>query len=160
MRKILIIIILFAGAGHVFSQDLEVFNRYQDDMLTAPILPEGMSFDEFRILSRNIKLMDMAAGTVFPGYISFKAEEPTAGYIFMGVRILGYAGALYELVKYNNEGFPQVLSNQFDRNFTYVTMGVLISSYLFDWVYGKTQLEKKQEAIRYKYRLKLEHTDE
>ena len=137
--------------GFVFSQDLEVYNRYQDDKLVSPVIPEGMSLNEFRILSRDIKLMDMAAGMAFPGYISFKAEEPAAGYAAMGIRALGYAGALYEIIKYNNEGWPEVLSNQFDRNFSYITMGVLVTSYLFDWIFGKTQLEKKQEDIRFKY---------
>ncbi len=139
-------------SGFVYSQDIEVFNRYQDDKLVSPVVPPGMTFDEFQILSRDIRVMDMSAAIFFPGYISFKAKENTAGYVAMGIRAIGYAGAMYEIVKYNEDGWTDVVGSQYDRNFMYATMFVLAASYAFDWIFGKTKLEEKQEAIRYKYR--------
>lgn len=155
MKKIIFIFCIILAAVQLYSQDVEVFHRYQDDKLIMPVFPEKMTFDEFQILSRDIRFVDMAAGLAFPGYISFKAKEKTAGYIAMGIRAAGYAGALYEIIKYNEEGASAVFGNQADRNFAYITMGILVSSYLFDWIYGKTQLERKQESIRYKYRQPL-----
>lgn len=156
MKRIITAVLFVFTVSAGFSQDLEIFHRYQDDRIVPPVLPAGMTFDEYKLLSRDIRMSDMAASMALPGYISWKAEEKTAGIVAAALRGAGYAGALYEIIKYNNEGFTSVISNQFDRNFSYITMGVLVSSWLFDWIYGKTALEKKQEAIRYKYRQVLE----
>ncbi len=139
-----------------FSQDIELFHRTMDDRFLLPMLPADMSFDEFQILSRNIKLMDMAAAVPLPGYLSFKAKENTAAYISMAVRAVGYIGAFYELYRYDQIGAVELVTNDMDRNIGYTTMGILASSYFFDWIYGKIMLAKKQEAIRYKYRKELE----
>ncbi len=155
MKRLLFMVGIFCVVAPLFAQDVELFHRYQDDKLVMPVLPSGMTFDEFQILDRNIRLMDMAAGVAFPGYISFKAKEETAAYIAIGIRAVGYAGVLYELYQYNDIGSARMFNDQTDRNIGYITAGMLISSFLFDWIYGKTSLEEKQEAIRFKYRQTL-----
>jgi len=155
MKNIIVIIIFLLSFGSVFSQDLDMYHRSMDDRLLMPELPVELTFNEFQILSRDIKLMDMAASIAFPGYISFKAKEDTAAYISIAVRSVGYIGAAFELYRFHDMGVVEFWSDEFDRNMMYATMGILISSYIFDWLYGKTELEKKQEAIRYKYRHEL-----
>ncbi len=154
MKKLLLIAGIFCITLPVFAQDMELFHRFQDDKLSMPMVPSGLSFPEFQLLERSVTLMDMAAGIAFPGYISFKAKEPVAGYAAMGARVLGYAGALYELYRFDEVGAATMANNRTDRAVGYATAGILAASFLFDWVYGKVQLEKKQEAIRFKYRLK------
>jgi len=154
MKELLIIPILFTILVSVFSQDLELFNRSMDDRILMPELPVEMTLNEFQLLSRDIRLMDMAAGMVFPGYISFKAKEQTAAYIVIGVRSVGYIAAAYELYRWD-AGTIDLWSSEIDRNIIYGTIGVLLSSYIFDWLCGKTQLELKQEGIRYKYRQEM-----
>ncbi|MCK5674352.1 MAG: hypothetical protein KAH95_13310 [Spirochaetales bacterium] len=155
MKKIIIIAVFITTLGTVFSQDLELFNRTMDDRLILPEIPIEMTIDEFQILSRDIKLMDMAAGIAFPGYISFKAKEQSAAYIAIAVRSVGYIGAAFELYRYHDTGTIEFWSNNFDRNIMYGTIGILLGSYIFDWLFGKSQLEIKQEEIRFKYRQEL-----
>ena len=157
MKKKILILGFILSSVMCFSQDIELFHRTMDDRLLMPMLPIDMSFDEFQILSRDVKLMDMAAAAALPGYISFKAKENTAAYISMAVRAVGYAGAFYELYRYDQVGGVELALNKTDNYIGYATIGVLAASYLFDWIYGKTMLAKKQEAIRYKYRKELEN---
>ena len=156
MKKKILILGFILSSVMCFSQDIELFHRTMDDRLLMPMLPLDMSFDEFQLLSRDIKLMDMAAASAFPGYISFKAKENTAAYISIAVRAVGYIGAAYELYRYDQIGGVKLALSDTDQKIGYTTIGILVSSYLFDWIYGKTMLEKKQEAIRYKYRKELE----
>ncbi len=155
MKRLLIIPIFLTILVTAFSQDLELFNRSMDDRLLMPELPIEMTIDEFQILSRDIKLLDITSGIAFPGYISFKAKEHSAAYIAIAVRSVGYIGAAFELYRYYDTGMKEPWSNEIDRNIMYGTIGLLLGSYIFDWLYGKTQLELKQEEIRYKYRQEL-----
>ncbi len=156
MKKIFFILGFILSSLMCFSQDIELFHRTMDDRLLMPMLPTDMTFAEFQILSRDVKLMDMAAAAALPGYISFKAKENTAAYVSMAVRAVGCIGAFYELYRYDQIGGVELVTNDMDRNIGYATMGILASSYFFDWIYGKIMLTKKQEAIRYKYRKGLE----
>ncbi len=151
MKKLLLITGFLLVSNFVFTQDIELYHRYLDDRLEIPILPSDMSFSEFQILSRDITLMDMTAGIFFPGYISMKAQEKIPGYIALGIRSIGYAGVMYELYRYNELNTAELYANDFDRNIWYATIGILVTSYIFDWLYGKTALVQKQERIRYKY---------
>ena len=155
MRKIAILFLFVSVLAPGFSQDMEMYHRYTDDRLVMPEIPVDMSFDEFQLLSRDVKLMDMAAAVAMPGYISFKAKENFAAYAAITARVIGYAGAALELYRYYDQGPVDFLANNFDRNMMYAAAGVLIASYCFDWLFGKTKLEEKQEAIRYKYRKEL-----
>jgi len=158
MKNLIIVSIFLLSLVSVFSQDLELYHRFMEDRLTMPEIPEVMIFSEFQILSRDIRLMDLAAGIAFPGYISFKAQENSAAYISIAVRSIGYAGALFELYRYHNTSVAEYWTNDFDRNVMYGTIGIILSSYIFDWLYGKTKLELKQEEIRYRYRQKIMET--
>jgi len=155
MKYIIVLIIFLLSLGSVFSQDLELYHRSMDDRLIMPELPKDITLGEFQILSRDIKLMDMAAAIAFPGYISFKAQENKVAYISIILRSIGYIGSAYELYRYHEDGVFKFYSSESDRNIIYATAGILITSYFLDWLYGKTELEKKQEAIRYKYRQEL-----
>jgi len=155
MKNIIFISIFLLSLVSIFSQDLELYHRYMGDRLIMPELPEDMNFSEFQILSRDIRLMDMAAGIALPGYMSFKSQESSAAYISIAVRSIGYAGSLFELYRYHNTTAVEFWANDFDRTVMFGTMGILLSSYIFDWLYGKTKLELKQEEIRYRYRHKI-----
>ena len=94
LLSLLFIIILGSSA---FSQDIDIYRKNKDDYFKNANIPSGMSFSEFQLLSRNLRLKDMLYAMAVPGYVHFKAKEPTTAYVLLGLRTAGYAGlgALY-----------------------------------------------------------------
>ena len=156
-----------------YSQDLDLYTRHQDDKVNMPFLHESMALKEFQLLSRDIRMMDMLYAVVVPGYIHFKAQEKTKGYVLLGLRASAYLGltAVYIASKSRGDTFwGGITGSNVEEEKIQVTgqwsittsdivettsIIIIISTYLYDWIHGKAQLERKQELIRYKYSLKL-----
>lgn len=172
MRLFLLIIALFQ-LGSLNAQDFDMYLKKQDDKVKIPEIPESMSAEEFQLLSRDIRMMDMMYAAVVPGYIHFKAKEKRTGFVLLGLRTVGFLGlgASYVSAKRNGDTFlgkvlgtnqettEVQLSDEWSVKVSDVvvasSIAVIFSTYLYDFLHGKSQLEKKQELIRYKYGIKL-----
>jgi len=176
-RKYNLILLIFVFSSSLFAQDIDLYPHTQDDKVKMPYVHESMKLKEFQILSREARMMDMAYAVIVPGYMHFKAQEKTKAYILLGLRTAAYVGlgAVYISSKVRGDTFwgsvtgsntpeEQInLAGQWAFTTSDLVEGVsfflIISTYVYDWIHGKFELERKQELIRYKYavKLKLEH---
>ena len=155
------------------AQDFDIYPKNQDDYVKMPYVHESMRLNEFQILSRNPRMMDMAYSVIVPGYMHFKAKEKRTGYILLGSRLLGYVGlgAVYYSSRIDdntllnnitgiNENTDEIQitddwSVEKSDLILAASITVIFTTYMYDWIHGKVMLEKKQEYIRYKYSVKL-----
>ncbi|HKK58170.1 MAG TPA: hypothetical protein VJ937_01715 [Salinivirga sp.] len=144
------------------AQDFDIYPRLQDDKIKTPGINANMTADEFSLLSRNIRMMDMPYSLIVPGYIHFKAKDNTVGYTLLGLRIAGYTGLAinaYRLIIFDKRAENIITGKnnlKQDQNLFITSSILILGSWLFDWIHGKYRLEKKQELIRYKYGIKLQ----
>lgn len=161
MRTKLFIVFLLLLSNIVQAQDFDIYPKLKDDNVEMSNLYENTLLDEYQLLSRNVRMMDMAYSAIVPGYIHFKAKDFATGYSLLGVRLLGYSGLALNYYNMNNQGLKigdiSNLGSDYnaDKLIFYSSITLIVSSYLFDWIHGKYRLEKKQENIRYKYSIKL-----
>ncbi len=145
----------------LMAQDFDVFHRREGDQTEMPRLYENMLFEEFQLLERDVRMMDMAYSAIVPGYVHFKAKDNAMGFVLLGTRTVGFAGIAANMIRMKNRG--QNLGDiwlddpafKTDQALFVTSLTLILSSYLFDWIHGKYRLEKKQELIRYKYGIKL-----
>ncbi|MBN1651309.1 MAG: hypothetical protein JW857_08275 [Bacteroidales bacterium] len=165
MKALLSLIILFFFSVSVLAQDLDIYAKKKNSNYELPFLNPQTSFEEFQILNRTLRMQDMVYAAIVPGYIHFKVKDPTLGYALLGARTSGYLGLYYVLTD-NSYSLVELINNNppnsansadfnTQKNITYTALGLIIGSYLFDWIHGRHRLEKKQELIRYKYGMKL-----
>jgi len=163
-NKILLHFMVFSA--NILAQDIDFYNKNKNDNFLLPQVAKEMSFSEFQIMSRTFRMQDMMYSMIVPGYVHFKAKDKTMGYSLLTVRSLAYATLGYEAfwsqktaadtsIWLNLQNFNS-LSSQSKTNTLLLAsaMFAIGSTYLFDIIHGKYRLEKKQEAIRYKYSLK------
>ncbi len=173
MKKYLLVFLIGFIAFSSKSQDFDIYPKSQDDKVKMPFVHESLSLNEFQLLQRNARMMDMAYAVIVPGYMHFKAKEKLAGYSLLTLRLLGYVGlsaAYYSSKVHGNTLWGSITDSNYEGNtikisddweisendlITYVSLSIIISTYLYDWIHGKLMLEKKQELIRYKYSVKL-----
>jgi len=157
----ILILILISTSFQGYAQDFDQYLKLKNDNFSFPEIPDSLTYEEFQILSRDIRMMDMAYSAIVPGYVHFKAKEERTGYYLLGARLTGYTGLTISYLNLQANGLS--LGDIFDSYSLYNTEKVLflssitiiVSSYLFDWIHGKMQLENKQEDIRYKYSLRV-----
>ncbi len=167
--KNLSIVILLLLTQNLWSQDLDIYKHQKNSNFEWPSIPKEMTFEEFEILSTDLRMQDMMIATVLPGHIHFKIKEKKTGYYILGARSIGYAGWLYlsltdesltNILILDNSGLDQNISAG-DIIIAYGSVVMMIGSYLYDWIHGKYLLDRKQNQIRYKYahRLSLNLSD-
>jgi hypothetical protein len=118
-----------------------------------------MTYEEFKILSTDLRMQDMVIAAILPGHVHFKIDEKSTGYYILGARSLGYLGWVYLGAKEqsltgvlfkDNIGLDNNISTS-DKVVAYGSVALIIGSYLYDWIHGKYTLDDKQNRIRYKY---------
>ncbi len=165
IATILFVFIAFSG----FSQDFDLYSKKQDDKVIMPSVQEMLTADEFQLLSREARMMDMFYSAVVPGLIHFKAKDRITGYSLVGLRVVSYAGLGITWYKLKKEGYSLFQQKADDntvllgrwsvttyQDIALASMALMATTYLYDWIHGKYRLEKKQELIRYRYGLKLQ----
>lgn len=170
-KKILFIGLLSLLFLEMFSQDVDFYIKKQNDNFDFQKMPEEMSFNEYSILSQNFRMQDMLFGFFVPGYVHFKANDKKTAYALLTLSSLSYATFAYQAIWSKNNlsdsSFFYNLNNLSSlpsdlKANTLIMGGALLtigSSYLFDIIHGKYRLQKKQNAIRYKYSLKASLSD-
>jgi hypothetical protein len=157
--KIALYIILSIISLQIYAQDLDLYKVKKNSNFELPDIPKGMTYEEFKTLSTNLRMQDMAIAVILPGHAHFKIGETKRGYYILGVRSLGYAAWGY--LALNNQSLSTViLQNQLDYDesisttdivVAYSSVALMLGSYLYDWIHAKYMLDNKQNRIRYKY---------
>ncbi len=159
-RNIIFTLLLFIIGNIAEAQDFDIYPRLKDDNIKMPKVYENTLFDEYQILSRDVRMMDMLYSAIVPGYVHFKARDIATGYGILGARLLGFSGLALNYYNMDRKGLNvnDILGSEHntDKILFYSSLTLIVSSYLFDWIHGKYRLEKKQENIRYKYSIKLQ----
>jgi len=144
------------------AQDMDVFKRSLNDHFSIPQIADSMSFEEFKTLSTNLRLMDAMEAMLVPGLIHFKVKDKTTGWVMVGTRLVGYGGLVY--VNFHKDGLWSDVFNYQDLNsdesksdyyIALASVGLIAGSYLYDWIHGRSLLDKKQQKIRFKYAVKI-----
>ncbi|MBN1251477.1 MAG: hypothetical protein JXR51_02820 [Bacteroidales bacterium] len=159
-KNTFLLFFLFLGLNS-FSQDFDIYHKLKDDNIKIPKMYENTLFDDYQILARDIRMMDMAYAAIVPGYIHFKAKDNRTGYMLLSARMLGFSGIAANYFrmksedKYISDIFTSDKSYNADKIILISSISLIFSTYLFDWIHGKARLEKKQELIRYRYGIKF-----
>jgi hypothetical protein len=165
MKAVLALFLVVALGTTTYSQDIDIYSQKKNINYEFPYLNSQISFEEFQLLNRTLRLQDMAYAAIVPGYVHFKVKDPLMGWSMVAYRAVGYAGLTYVILDGSYSitdllnGTPSSTSNVSDYNsqqdITYISIAIVLSSYMFDYIHGRHRLEKKQEMIRYKYGLKF-----
>ena len=149
------------------SQDLDVYKIEQDALFRTPNLNTQMTIDEFQLLSRTLRMKDMAYAMILPGYAHFKTKDYKTGYWVLGFRSAAYAGLGYvsldgsfsstDLLTNFHPFFDDAEKEKLQKfqTISAISIAVIFGSYFYDWIHGQYILSKKQEYIRYKYGMKF-----
>ena len=130
-----------------------------------------MQFTDYQLLQRNIRMKDFFSAAIVPGYIHFKAGEKRTGNWLLGLRMLAYTGlttiyvknklrgeSLLDLTNDNSQQLLQI-GDEWELNvndvLSFLSIGMIITTYMYDWLHGSSKMEYKQEMKRYKYGLKM-----
>ncbi|NPA42562.1 MAG: hypothetical protein GXO27_00840 [Chlorobi bacterium] len=155
----LVLIWLLGTAVPAFAQDADIYQRRPGDRFEFPAKPSGMTFEEFELLETDLRMQDMMAAAIVPGYVHFRIHEKKKGWYLVGIRTLGYAGAVY--LAANDKSLWRVLfdptakytDKDHARNaaVAYLSAALIGGSFIYDWVHGRVLLQRKQTRIRFKY---------
>jgi len=92
MKSNILFLIFIFNISSIFAQDFDLYSRKTDDQVNLPFVQQSTALNEFQLLSRNARMMDMAYAMVVPGYMHFKAKEYKTAYTLLGLRSLAYIG--------------------------------------------------------------------
>jgi len=143
----------------VTAQDVDIFKREKNDNFDFPSRPAQMTFEEYELLSTEIRMQDIMAAALVPGYIHFLIKEKKKGWYLVGFRAVGYAGVVYLAV--NDKSIINILFNPLDKYtnkdhaqnliVAYFSAAMIAGSFAYDWIHGRYLLHHKQNKIRFKY---------
>lgn len=163
-RYSIILLLLFAEIQFSYGQDIDFYHKHKNENYEMPKIDSSMSYSEFKLLSENLRMIDMANAAIVPGYVHFKTGEKKIAYTLLSLRLISYGTiAVFAFnedisvdwfkINYQNSGLQNKAKTY---NTIYASALVLAAgTYLFDWIKGSNSLKDKQERIRYKYSIKL-----
>ncbi|NPA67762.1 MAG: hypothetical protein GXO50_04045 [Chlorobi bacterium] len=162
MTKQLTVFLIFTTFATLLqAQDIDFFHKNQNDKFKFEDINTQMSMDEYRILSRELRMKDMMYAAIVPGYVHFYAKDNKKGYTLLALRTAAFGELAYMGIKGNIDfgldNFLDIRDNSPDTDviLTYGAFAVIFGTYLYDWIHGQHVLRKKQENIRYKYNMKM-----
>ncbi len=159
MKYFIFFLLIFSVSGIISGQDLDIYKHQKNSNFELPAIPKDMTYEEFKILSTDLRMQDMMIATILPGHIHFKIGEKKKGYYILGARSIGYLSWIYlsvsnksltRIILLDNAGLDKTLNTQ-DVIVAYGSVVLIIGSYLYDWIHGRYVLDDKQNRIRYKY---------
>ncbi len=164
MQKSTLILFFIFCFSAAFSQDIDVFHKKQNDNFKFEEISPQMSFNEYQILSRDLRMKEMLYAMIVPGYVHFYAQDKLNGYGILALRTLAFGELTYLIasekldfslidpisLSFNEDDIPKA-----DVFLTYSSIAIIFGTYLYDWIHGQYVLKKKQEQIRYKYNMKM-----
>ena len=130
-------------------------------------IPDGMTYNEFLRLQREITWQRIAAAAFIPGYLHFYADHNKEGYYILAARLLASGVMIFaslDELKYSNSlNFFSVISDvdhiqaRTERNLILFLGGTIINfiGFAIDWTHGDWLIENERNQILYKYGLKI-----
>jgi len=158
-----------------FAQDIDLYIKGTNDNYKFEAIDTQMSFEEYSLLNRNLRMKEMFYALIVPGYVHFWAKDNRLGYALLATRTVAYGELAYtywdlkqhtsidkwkDIFALGTKGATPYLDR---RKKLYTTLMfssffLMSGSYVFDLIHGQYRLTKKQELIRYKYNMKLNMT--
>lgn len=163
MKQFFTVLFLISFLFQATAQDFDLYKKGKNDNYKMPNVDKNMTYEEFELLSQNIRMKDMLYASIVPGYVHFNINEKKTGYWLLGIRSASYItmGTLYFSGKYKLENTDYLNLTEEDNetrkryeNTFYTALTIATATYLFDIIHGDSVLHKKQEKIRYKYSIK------
>ncbi len=159
MLKLALSLILMLATFNLIAQDVDIYKHQKNSNFKLPDIPKDMTYEEFKILSTDLRMQDMVIAAILPGHVHFKIGEKKTGYYILGTRSLGYLGWAYlslvdesmtKIIFLDSAGLGYTVPTG-DMIIAYGSLALIIGSYLYDWIHGRYLLDEKQNSIRYKY---------
>ncbi len=149
MKPLLFILLFFFLSTHTVQAQFEHLDK-------IPSLPQGMTYQEFKMISHSITWQRLVIASFVPGYIHFYIEHHKAGYAIAGVRSVGFllsAAGLLRQWRQSKEFKLNFLDNS-EVNFYIFLSGVLLNAagYAFDVAHGDWLISNERMQIQFKYR--------
>ena len=141
------LLLLFIVTNFLLAEDVMIGHQYKDDNFYLPPVPKSMSFEEFDLLSQQVGFKEMLYSLVVPGYMHYKAQEPTAAYTLATIRLASYTTLGY--LSLNSTTYTQ--NDPFTHAILNTAIATAVLSYLYDYIIGENILEYKQNRLRYHY---------
>lgn len=142
-----------------WGQDIDIYRHEVNTNFHFPEVPRAMTFREFDLLSTQVRMQDVFASAIMPGYIHFRIYEKKKGYWLLGLRLLGYGGMIY--LSARNKSWVNLLFNplaryldpyyKWDIAVVYASGFLILGTFFYDWLHGRYLLQYKQIKIRFKY---------
>ncbi len=167
MKKLLLlVVILFGLFSAVFAQAPMSSAKY-NALKEITAVPDGMTYEEFTKIQRELTWKKIFVAAILPGYIHFETGYNTEGIIILGARVIGgtlMGIALYDQFKLtNNIDYSVVIdaeeeSDRTERNTILFSTGLAINmlAYAFDWAHGDWIIETERNEVYFKYGLDKE----
>jgi len=166
MRKVFLIMGIFLFANLLSAQTIST-HSWENGVKKLTSIPEGMTYDEFLKLQREISWQRIVASTLIPGYLHFYADHDKEGWYVVATRSIGTAlmfyGLLDEVNYANTIDFFYAIANKdevedrSERNFILFLTGFTINvlAFSFDWAHTDWLISKERNKILYKYGIKM-----
>lgn len=167
-KKHYALLLLVLLSASVWSQDFDVYPIMPDSRLKIPEMSQNQTFKEMEILQVDLRMKDMMYAMIVPGYVHFRANDDQTAYTLLATRTLGFMSiaymgldAGYQFRNLWDWDFQTLADKSKSRAFLYTTLSAfaftaILGSYFYDWIRGQYILQKKQNAIRYKFGMKLQ----
>ena len=136
MKNILIFVFVISFSVSSFSQSIENSQRY-NGVKEVTKIPDGMTYNEFLRLQREITWQRIAAAAFIPGYLHFYADHNKEGYYILAARLLASGVMIFaslDELKYSNSlNFFSVISDvdhiqaRTERNLILFLSGTIIN---------------------------------
>ncbi len=157
MKRITLVLLCLILLKFIQAQDLDMYQRNNNDNFQLPSITWQMNYNEFDMLSKHFRMQHMLYAMVFPGYVHFYAKDYTTGWILFTTRMLVYGSYIYSFYyAYKHREDSDINRWLLNSNVLWTEAGFVMANYFFDVIHGKYVLEKKQKLIRYKYSMKLQ----
>ncbi len=160
MVKYTFLILTLLHAIYFMAQDVDLYSKGKNDNYSLPNIAPDMTYEEFELLSQNVRMKDMMYASIVPGFMHFKAQENKKAYWLLGVRSVAFLSmgtvlfdmnATYGKINFSN---VEIQDKKVYQNVFYSALALASATYLYDIIHGEYILKKKQEKIRYKYSIK------
>ncbi len=146
----------------VISDSSAALNALKPDTFTTynllPILPDSMTYDEFKYLQLKIDTEDKVWSLLLPGYIHYETYDSKNGTGVLILRMVGYGLIGYALYAGIPGSVSDISLSKVKLNLAILAAGagMNFAGWLYDIVHGEYRLREKQLSILYRYRRTLE----
>jgi hypothetical protein len=164
MKNILLVLIFILSISNITLGQVSVSTAKYNALKEIKKIPEGMTYDEFIKIQRELDWKKIFVSAIFPGYLHFYANHKTEAWIIFGVRVvtagmMGYA--MYDQYQLTSDIDAGIIfdsdeeARRTERNTVIFSSGLFINmlAYAFDWAHGDWVIETERNKVYFKYGL-------